>query len=135
MKKAYGILSLAMLLCMCTMLTSCDKDHDDNNSIVGTWSRTYSESEDGIIYTFTDYLVFNANGTGYNTETYTASTRGQVSESQTDYFNWSENSTNDNVRYIEIIHTSGDELIDTGRFTFSLIGDKLNLFNVVYTRQ
>lgn len=137
MKKAYKLLSLVILLCSCAMFTSCEKDDDitKNASIIGTWVRSYSEVEDGVTYSFTDYLVFNSNGTGYNTETYAASTRAQVSESKTDYFNWAENTTADNVRYIEIIHTSGDQLIDSGRFTFSLIDNKLNIFNVVYTKQ
>lgn len=133
-----------MMLCLAIGFTGCGKDDDKDEpkpdvqqqaSLVGTWVRTYSETEDGLIYKFEDKLVFNSDGTGYNTETTSISNRAGVSQTETDNFLWNESTTADNIRYVEIIHTGGDKIIDNGRFTFTLIGNKLNIFGVVYNRQ
>lgn len=125
------------ILAICVGFQSCGGDDDDNPknpSIVGTWTHTETEYEDGLTYTYVDRLVFNSNGTGYNTETVTVSIRAAQSFEYRMDFLWKEEKSADNVRYVEIIKTSGDDLIDSSRFTFSLIGEKLNIFGVVYNK-
>lgn len=140
MKKAYVLFSFVMLMCFTTLFVGCGKDDDDDptptqTSLVGTWTRTYTETEDGLTYSFEDRLVFNADGTGYNSETESISSRAGISSTETDYFMWKEGVSADNIRYVEIIHTGGDEIIGNGRFTFTLISNKLNLFGVTYTKR
>lgn len=58
MKKAFGILTLFVVLASMTALTSCSKDNSGN--IVGTWKCT------SVVITYDDGEVYDATGWIYN---------------------------------------------------------------------
>ena len=75
MKKAFGILTLFVILASMASLTSCTKDNSD--SIVGTWKCTsvvinYDDGEvfDATGMIFNDDLEFKSDGTFYVEDEY-----------------------------------------------------------------
>ena len=146
MEKFMRMLLMTLLMTLLPVgFTSCSGDDDDDNepkpvtptedTLVGTWHSTRTEvDEDGITYTYSETLVFNADKTGHTTLSVTGTSRESVSLSYTEYFAWTEDKTSDNIRYISFIHTDGDNIYGSNRYTFTLAGNNLNIAGVTFKR-
>ncbi len=121
MKSRYFLAFFVMALALAT--TSCNKDDDTEDPIVGTWE--FAESSDWFSMTVT--MTFNADHTG--TSKMITVIDGE-SESLTTNFTYK-------IKGIKLTLTANGESI---LFNFSISGNKLTLIdedgdNIVYTKK
>lgn len=139
MEKIYkNMLYVLFVMALAMGLSSCGTDDDDPEdvSIVGTWHSSRTEFEDGESYSYNETLVFNKDHTGYTTIQVSLSSRASVTSTYTvhEEFSWTDNKTSDNIGYISFIHTSGDNVYGTGRYTYTLAGKTLYIAEVTFTK-
>ncbi len=124
---------VAVLLMTFTFAACSDDDKKDdepetpktlNEQLVGTWQETNLDSDESPYI-----LVFYANQTG--SVSYTPTGRVTYSED----FKWDTGSDSDGFNYVEILKTSGDDLIKDGYYPLSLIGDDLSFGGLRFVRR
>lgn len=122
-KKIFGIVAAAvLLLSAATVLHSCDpKPEKPGNEIIGTWQ------EDDSVNPF--ILVINKDNTG--TLEYSVATRATVTVRQ--HFRWTKGKDGDS-NYLDILTTSGDSLLEDGRYQYTIIGDMMRFGGLRFTR-
>jgi hypothetical protein len=115
-KRMKHLISVLMVLLACLTCPACGSDDDDSDKelsvkeqLIGTWEDVgewyHGERE-------THRYTFNADGTGYVTETYeyTAAYTGEKEDSDIDYFIWS---YEEQTRLLKMIFDKGgDEDLD-----------------------
>lgn len=114
MKKYYLIATCLFAVLTGVYFTSCDKDDDDNNALVGTWLEGSSGND---MY----YVSFFSDGTGYAYEVYTGSGQSYLDDVDSFTYNYDEKNNilnayyNDgsgsSVRLFEIVSITNDVLI------------------------
>jgi hypothetical protein len=116
-KRMKHLMSVLMVLLACLTCPACSSDDDDDSDkelsvkeqLIGTWEYVgewyYGERE-------TNRYTFNADGTGYVTETYeyTAAYTGEKEDSDIDYFIWSYEEQTQLLKMI--FDKGGDEDLD-----------------------
>lgn len=142
MEKIYKKILLAMFMAIVAVgFTACgDKDDEpvEPETLVGTWHSSRTESENGMNYSYNETLVFNSDHTGYTSISVTVTSSSRASESYSysvnEQFSWTDSKTSDNIGYISFIHTGGDEIYGSGRYTYTLAGKNLHIADVTFTK-
>lgn len=133
-------LTALLMLFAVVSLASCSKDDDTpdvggnttNSSLIGTWVEVVeTEVEDPFI------LVFNSNNTGEISCTsdlnWWLNTRYSLHEEQT--FNWSVNKNANGFDYINIIKIAGDDILEDGAYSYTVVNNTLSFIGRRFLRQ
>lgn len=119
-----------------TCFTSCGDDDEDEpdpvteetvDPLIGTWI----EDDDEIPYT----LVFSENSRGsvqFEISGDNAPARATIVVRQS--FQWSKGVSADGVTYVNILTTSGDEILEDGRYSYTIIGNSMMFGGLRFTR-
>lgn len=121
-------MAIFMLMLVATLsVASCKDDKDepksDNSQLVGTWKALDSDGDMWL-------LTLNKNNTGNLSVTYTTRASITVSES----FSWTTSSDSSGNKWLDIIHTSGDEILSTKSYIYILAGNKLSFGGLVFSK-
>ncbi len=120
------LLMLAMIMSISLLSTSCsdeDEPETEESKLCGTWI----ENTDEMPFV----LVLNSDTSG--SISYTNDEAGRTYSQK---FSWSTGVTSDGLNYMNIIVASGADILENGRYSYTLIGNSLNLgSDLTFTRQ
>jgi len=128
---------IACAIFMAVSFVACGDDDNEKEEpeipqtleqkLVGTWIETNLDGDEPPIK-----LVFNANQTGSLSFTIDDETRMTLVVTQD--FKWTANTDANNNAYVEILTTGGDEILEDGKYTCSVIGDDLSFGGIRFKR-
>lgn len=125
--KLFGLLMLVLFATV--SVSSCSKDDDNDapkgqSSLVGVWT---SIDSDG------DYweMVLNKDQTG--SISLTVSTRASLTV--TERFAWTTSEDSSGNKWLDIIHTSGDDILGTGSYVYIVAGNQLSFGDLVFQKR
>lgn len=131
MKHFKYLLMLMAMLFAAVSFTACgDNDKEDEpvvpdvevDPLVGTW-RSQNTSATFILH-------FSADHTGYIQAT--VSTRASYTETQN--FKWSKGVDSNGNTFVNILTTSGDELLEDGKYLYTVIDDDMDFGSMRFSR-
>lgn len=131
MKHFKHLLMLMAMLFAAVSFTACGGDEKEDepdvpqvevDPLVGTW-RSQNTSASFILH-------FSADQTGYIQAT--ISTRASYSEQQN--FKWSNGVDANGNTFVNLLTTSGDDLLDDGKYLYTVIGDDMDFGSMRFTR-
>lgn len=138
MKFFYKVLSIMLLTSACTFFQSCSKDDDPKPepdptpsittpTLVGTWKIVDANGDTGL-------LNLNSDHTGSISMSVDVSNLSRATVTLTEYFNWNSTDDSSGDHWLEVIHTSGDEILNTNNL-YILAGNTLQLMGFTWNRQ
>lgn len=122
-KKIFKYVTFALVALFMSSCSSDDKKADDpdpvedvkpGDELIGRWTEVDSD----LPY----ILVFNADNTG----NISFGDESRVTVTFRQYFKWSVGVTSNGISYCNILTTSGDFILDDGRYEYMLIGNDMN---------
>lgn len=136
MKKTIRIFGMVLLtILLATVSSACGKDNDDEpksdvQSIVGTWVSV--DGDESYV------LTLNNDHTG--SVVCRVSSRTRVSISLEERFSWTVSESSSSVKYLDVIHSSGDYIITdeddkTASFSYILAGQQLSMGGLTFSRR
>lgn len=119
-----------MLFVTAAMAPSCSKEDaepekviEEVNPLIGTWV----EDDSSVPY----ILTLNQDNSG--SIEFSSATRASIAFYQ--YFRWSQGVASTGVTYVNILTTSGDEILSDGRYEYTVIGNKMEFGGLRFTRR
>ena len=121
-------MAIFMLMLVASLsVSSCKDDKDEPKSeksqLVGTWRAFDSEGDPWT-------MTLNSNNTGNISVTY--NTRASVTISEN--FSWNTSSDSAGNKWLDIIHTSGDDVLGTGSYVYIIAGNQLSFGGMVFSK-
>lgn len=120
-------MAILMLMIVASLsVASCNKDDEpksEKSLLVGTWKAFDSDGDQWI-------LTLSSNNTGYISLTYNTRVSITISEN----FSWNISSDSAGNKFLDIIHTSGDDILGTGSYIYIVAGDKLSFGGMVFSK-
>lgn len=127
-----------MVIFMAFAMASC-KDDDNKpqlpstntttkgEELVGTWIEDTADDAPYI-------LVFNSDNTGTLSYKFSDNDESRATLSYSQSFKWTVGTTADGITYCNILTTSGDEILDDGRYTYIVIGNNMSFGNLRFKK-
>lgn len=119
--KWMGVILLTLLLA--ATVNSCKEDPAYDSALIGTWK---SFDADGDPWT----LTFRKDQTGTLNVSY--ETRATITISEN--FTWATSADSGGNKWLDIIHSSGDDILGTDSYLYIVTGKQLSLGDLIFSR-
>ncbi len=140
MTQLKHLFALFVCVMVAACFTACSDDEPENNEgqeqeqpqpiekdpLIGTWI----EDDSDVPYT----LILNENGQGSISAAITENAPSRVVLTITQNFQWTKGVTADGITYVNILTISGDEILDDGRYSYTIMGNIMSFGGLRFTR-